>query len=116
MLSATTIAMLANQLYDARKTRTALRHFSQAHPAMTIADGCAIWRAWVAPEIADGRSVKGRKIGLTARAMRLSSQIDEPDCAPLMDDMFFAQGGDIPSADSSRLGSKSSRPSSWASP
>ena len=42
MLSATTIAMLANQLYDARKTRTALRHFSQAHPAMTIADGCAI--------------------------------------------------------------------------
>ena len=62
---------------------------------MTIADGYAIWRAWVAPEIADGRSVKGRKIGLTARAMQLSSQIDEPDCAPLMDDMFFAEGGDI---------------------
>ena len=46
-------------------------------------------------EIADGRSVKGRKIGLTARAMQLSSQIDEPDCAPPMDDMFFAQGGDM---------------------
>ena len=27
--------------------------------------------------------------------MQLSSQIDEPDYAPLMDDMFFAQGGDI---------------------
>jgi 2-oxo-hept-3-ene-1,7-dioate hydratase len=28
--------------------------------------------------------------------MQVSSQIDEPDYAPLMDDMFFAQGGDIP--------------------
>ena len=28
--------------------------------------------------------------------MQLSSQISEPDYAPLMDDMFFAQGGDIP--------------------
>ncbi|MGE0807233.1 MAG: 2-oxo-hept-4-ene-1,7-dioate hydratase, partial [Burkholderiaceae bacterium] len=40
-------------------------------------------------------SIKGRKIGLTSRAMQLSSQIDEPDYAPLMDDMFFAAGGDI---------------------
>jgi 2-oxo-hept-3-ene-1,7-dioate hydratase len=28
--------------------------------------------------------------------MQQSSQIDEPDFAPLMDDMFFANGGDIP--------------------
>jgi 2-oxo-hept-3-ene-1,7-dioate hydratase len=47
-------------------------------------------------EIADGRSVKGRKIGLTSRAMQQASQITEPDFAPLMDDMFFATGSDIP--------------------
>jgi 2-oxo-hept-3-ene-1,7-dioate hydratase len=63
---------------------------------MTIDDGYAIQRAWVALELADGRTIKGRKIGLTSRAMQVSSQIDEPDYAPLMDDMFFAQGGDIP--------------------
>jgi 2-oxo-hept-3-ene-1,7-dioate hydratase len=62
---------------------------------MTVEDGYAIQRAWVALEIAAGRSIRGRKIGLTSRAMQLSSQIDEPDYAPLMDDMFFAQGGDI---------------------
>jgi 2-oxo-hept-3-ene-1,7-dioate hydratase len=28
--------------------------------------------------------------------MQQASQIDEPDYAPLMDDMFFAAGGDIP--------------------
>jgi 2-oxo-hept-3-ene-1,7-dioate hydratase len=90
-----TIAGLARELYTARKTRTALRHFSQRFPSMTIDDGYAIQRAWVALEIADGRKVKGRKIGLTSRAMQQASQIDEPDFAPLMDDMFFDQGSSI---------------------
>jgi 2-oxo-hept-3-ene-1,7-dioate hydratase len=96
MLADTTIAALARQLYDARKTRTPLRHFSKAHPEMTVADGYAVQRAWVALELADGRTIRGRKIGLTSRAMQQASQIDEPDYAPLMDDMFFAAGGDIP--------------------
>ena len=96
MLDTATIQTLARQLYDARKNRTPLRHFSKLHPGMTIDDGYAIQRAWVALELADGRTIKGRKIGLTSRAMQVSSQIDEPDYAPLMDDMFFAQGGDIP--------------------
>ncbi len=95
-LDAQTLAALARQLYDARKRRTPLRHFSKQHPGMTIDDGYAIQRAWVALELADGRSIRGRKIGLTSRAMQQASQIDEPDFAPLMDDMFFAAGGDIP--------------------
>jgi len=96
MLPSTTIAGLARQLYEARKTRTQLRHFSKAHPEMTVEDGYAIQREWVRLEIADGRRVRGRKIGLTSRAMQQASQIDEPDYAPLMDDMFFEAGGDVP--------------------
>ena len=98
MLDQATIAGLARELYAARKDGVQLRHFSQRQPGMTIDDGYAIQRAWVALELADGRVVKGRKIGLTSRAMQLSSQISEPDYAPLMDDMFFEQGGDIPIA------------------
>jgi 2-oxo-hept-3-ene-1,7-dioate hydratase len=96
MLDTTTIQTLAKQLYNARKARTPLRHFSQQHPQMTLDDGYAIQRAWVALELADGRSIKGRKIGLTSRAMQMASQINEPDFAPLMDDMFFEAGTDIP--------------------
>ena len=98
MLDTATIQQLARQLYDARKQRTPLRHFSKQHPGMTVDDGYAIQRAWVALELADGRCIKGRKIGLTSRAMQMASQIDEPDYAPLMDDMFFAAGSDIPVA------------------
>ncbi|MBP0623092.1 2-oxo-hept-4-ene-1,7-dioate hydratase [Cupriavidus consociatus] len=96
MLSQDVIVALARQLYDARKMRAQLRQFSSQYPQMTIDDGYAIQREWVSLEVADGRCVKGRKIGLTSRAMQLSSQISEPDSAPLMDDMFFEQGSELP--------------------
>lgn len=98
MLPQSTLEALAQELYHARKARTPLRHFSARHPGMTIADGYAIQREWVKLEQADGRRIKGRKIGLTSRAMQLASQITEPDYAPLMDDMFFDNGTDIPAA------------------
>jgi 2-oxo-hept-3-ene-1,7-dioate hydratase len=96
MLPPQIIQTLARRLYDARKSRTQLRHFSQEHPGMSIEDGYAIQREWVKLEIADGRVIRGRKIGLTSRAMQQASQITEPDYAPLMDDMFFETGSDIP--------------------
>ena len=96
MLPAPTIAALALELQTARRTRVPLRHFSRRFPDMTIDDGYAIQRAWVALELAKGRRIRGRKIGLTSRAMQQASQITEPDYAPLMDDMFFDSGGDVP--------------------
>ncbi len=96
MLAPELIEDLAQQLSQSRRTRTPLRQFSRQYPQMTIEDGYAIQRAWVRLELAAGRTIRGRKIGLTSRAMQLSSQITEPDYAPLMDDMFFDGGGDIP--------------------
>jgi 2-oxo-hept-3-ene-1,7-dioate hydratase len=96
MLPLRTIQDLARQLNQAEKDRTQLRHFSQSHPGMTIEDGYAIQREWVKLKLSEGRVIKGRKIGLTSRAMQVSSQITEPDFAPLLDSMFFEQGSDIP--------------------
>jgi 2-oxo-hept-3-ene-1,7-dioate hydratase len=96
MLPPELIGKLAKRLYDARKNRIQLRHYSKEYPGITIEDAYAIQRAWVRLEMADGRSIRGRKIGLTSRAMQQASQIAEPDYAPLMDDMFFATGSDIP--------------------
>ncbi len=80
---------LAVKLDHAEKTRTQLRHFSAAYPEMTIADGYGIQREWVKLKLAEGHVIKGRKIGLTSRAMQQSSQISEPDYAPLLDSFFF---------------------------
>lgn len=98
MLAEHIIQELADKLHQAEKTRTPLRHFSKDYPLMTIEEGYQVQRAWLAIKLAEGRVIRGRKIGLTSRAMQLSSQITEPDYAPLLDDMFFEQGGDIPAA------------------
>src|SRR6478752_3417397 len=96
MLAPELIRLLAAELHESEKSRVQVEHFSKRHPEMTIEDGYAISREWVRAKIAEGRTVKGHKIGLTSRAMQLSSQIDEPDYGTLLDDMFFEQGGDIP--------------------
>jgi len=96
MLSQQIVTELARRLYEARKNRTQLRHFSREYPQMSIEDGYTIQREWVKLELADGHRIKGRKIGLTSRAMQQASQINEPDYAPLMDDMFFETGAEIP--------------------
>ncbi len=87
---------LARELHEAKRSRVQVEHFSRRYPGMTIEDGYRISRAWMDLKRAEGRSVIGHKIGLTSRAMQMASQITEPDYAPLMDDMFFAPGGDIP--------------------
>jgi 2-oxo-hept-3-ene-1,7-dioate hydratase len=92
MFSTDLIAQLAGELDTAEKTRVQVEHFSKRFPGMTIEDGYAVSRAWVAQKIASGRTVRGHKIGLTSRAMQLSSQIDEPDHGTLLDDMFFEPG------------------------
>jgi 2-oxo-hept-3-ene-1,7-dioate hydratase len=96
MLDPRTIRALAAQLDNAEKTRTQLRHFSSAHPDMSMQDGYAIQREWVRLKLAEGHVIKGRKIGLTSRAMQRASQINEPDYAPLLDSMFIESGQDIP--------------------
>jgi 2-oxo-hept-3-ene-1,7-dioate hydratase len=95
MFDPETIRELAAELHESEKKRVQVEHFSKRHPGMTIEDGYAVSRAWVAMKIAEGRKVRGHKIGLTSRAMQQSSQIDEPDYGTLLDDMFF-EPGDIP--------------------
>src|SRR3954454_21162790 len=95
MLSNDQIGQLAAELHRSEATRVQVEHFSKRFPGMTVEDGYAVSRAWVAQKIAQGRKAVGHKIGLTSRAMQQSSQIDEPDYGTLLDDMVF-EPGDIP--------------------
>lgn len=96
VLDRATAEQLARELDEAESTRVQLEHFSKRVPGLSIDDGYEIQRIWVAMKKAAGRSLRGHKIGLTSRAMQQASQISEPDYGSLLDDMFFADGGDIP--------------------
>ncbi|WPA92868.1 2-oxo-hepta-3-ene-1,7-dioic acid hydratase [Providencia zhijiangensis] len=96
MLQQDTISTIAKRLNQAEKSRQQIRQISLDHPEMTIEDAYAIQKEWVGLKLAEGRVLKGHKIGLTSKAMQASSQIDEPDYGALLDDMFFDDGCDIP--------------------
>jgi 2-oxo-hept-3-ene-1,7-dioate hydratase len=87
---------IARRLYGAERTRTPIRQLSLDYPDMTIEDAYAVQRALVEHKVADGRKVKGRKIGLTSNVMQRAVSIDEPDYGALFDDMFFEDGGRVP--------------------
>ncbi|WP_027482508.1 2-oxo-hept-4-ene-1,7-dioate hydratase [Deinococcus pimensis] len=96
MLSEDQLRSAARRLHDAERERRQIRQLSLEHPGMTFEDAYAVQRAWVDLKLAEGREVRGHKIGLTSRAMQVSSNITEPDSGTLLDDMFFAEGADIP--------------------
>jgi 2-oxo-hept-3-ene-1,7-dioate hydratase len=79
----------AEKLHQAEKTRRQIRQLSLQHPGITIADAYAIQKAWIEIKLAEGRIVRGHKIGLTSKAMQSALGIDEPDSGVLLDDMFF---------------------------
>lgn len=87
---------LASRLDEAERTGQQVRQFSLEHPGITIEDAYGIQSAWVDLKLQRGGIMRGHKIGLTSRAMQVSSNITEPDYGVLLDDMFFPDGADIP--------------------
>ncbi|MDF3147355.1 MULTISPECIES: hypothetical protein [unclassified Streptomyces] len=66
-------------------------------PALDLTDAYAIQRDNVARRIADGATVVGHKVGLTAVAMRqlLGDDEPKPDFGHLLDDMVHRDGAPI---------------------
>lgn len=90
------ISEIAQRLYLAEQRRQPIRQLSLEYPDMTIEDAYAVQRALVELKVADGRAVRGRKIGLTSKVMQRAASIDEPDYGTLFDDMFVDNGGRVP--------------------
>ncbi|MXS18842.1 2-oxo-hept-4-ene-1,7-dioate hydratase [Pseudomonas oryzihabitans] len=96
MLDTAFLHAAARRLDQAERSREQIGQLSLERPEITLDDAYAIQRAWVEQKLADGRKLVGHKIGLTSRAMQVSSNISEPDYGALLDDMFFDEGTDIP--------------------
>ncbi|AYN22208.1 2-oxo-hepta-3-ene-1,7-dioic acid hydratase [Alcaligenes aquatilis] len=90
------IEQIAAQLDASEQSREQIRQVSLQYPDMTMDDAYAIQDAWVKRKVANGRVVRGHKVGLTSRAMQLASNINEPDFGVLLDDMFYADGAALP--------------------
>jgi len=96
MLDSEAIEALARAYHAAEKSRQRTRAGSVLHSGFSIDDAYAVQRRCIDIKLAEGNTVKGRKIGLTSRAMQRAVKMAEPDYGVLLADMFYESGTEIP--------------------
>ena len=99
MMNDEQITKAAAAIHAAEKERRQARAITLEHPDMSLDDAYRIQAQWMALKQAEGREIRGYKIGLTSRAMQMSMHIDEPDYGTLLDDMFYDNGAEIDAAE-----------------
>lgn len=92
MLSEETITAIADELVQAGRTRTPVARLTARYPEMTVEDSYRVQNLWRQRSEAAGRTLAGRKIGLTSRAMQMATGITEPDYGIIFDDMVHDSG------------------------
>ncbi|WP_243230759.1 2-keto-4-pentenoate hydratase [Microbacterium sp. CIAB417] len=95
MLTPTQIAEIASELAEAHRTHGVIPRITARFPEATIEDSYAIQGVWRDAQIAAGRRLVGRKIGLTSKAMQQATGITEPDYGVMFDDTVHASGAEI---------------------
>jgi 2-oxo-hept-3-ene-1,7-dioate hydratase len=103
MLPPETIAELATELAEADRRKTVIPRITARYPDATIEDSYAIQGVWRDQNLAAGRRLVGRKIGLTSKAMQAATGITEPDYGVMFDDTVWENGAVIPFDDFSNV-------------
>ena len=103
MLDAETIAAIADELAEADRTHGVIPRITARHPQATVEDSYAIQAVWRDANLAAGRRLVGRKIGLTSKAMQQATGITEPDYGVMFDDTDVRTGAEIPVDDFSNV-------------
>ncbi|WP_424707669.1 fumarylacetoacetate hydrolase family protein [Microbacterium sp. SLBN-111] len=96
MLTDEQIDDIAAELAEADRTHAVIPRITARYPDATVEDSYAIQGRWRDTQVAAGRTLVGRKIGLTSRAMQQATGITEPDYGVMFDDTVYRSGDEIP--------------------
>jgi 2-keto-4-pentenoate hydratase len=88
----------ATRLLAAYETKEPIAPLTATYEDIGLDDAYAVQLAQVAERTAQGRTVRGHKVGLTSRAMQELLGVDEPDYGHLYDDFFHPEHEPIPTA------------------
>jgi 2-oxopent-4-enoate hydratase len=83
---------IADELYRAETSRVPIEPLTSRYPGLGVADAYRIQQLNIRRRVALGEHVIGHKIGLTARAMQIKFNVNEPDYGHLLDTMIIAPG------------------------
>lgn len=77
----------AVELLEAEVKRQGIAPLTERNPGLTVEDAYQIQLEMVQMKLAEGRTIIGKKVGLTSVAMQQMLNVDEPDYGHLFDDM-----------------------------
>ena len=89
-------AQAAQALLAAYASRQPIAPLTETYPDIVFADAYEIQKLQIEQRLAEGRVVKGHKVGLTSAAMQKQLGVDQPDFGHLLDDMFYLEHLPIP--------------------
>ncbi|AMB59367.1 2-oxo-hept-4-ene-1,7-dioate hydratase [Microterricola viridarii] len=96
MLEPSQITAIADELFEADRTRSIVPLLTARNPGMSVEDAYAVQNLWAERKIESGSCLVGRKIGLTSKVMQVATGITEPDYGVIFDDMVYENGSSIP--------------------
>jgi 2-keto-4-pentenoate hydratase len=94
-LSDADVATAAQALFQAEIDNVPITPISETYPSADVDDAYRISQAVTTLKVAAGRVIKGHKIGLTSKAMRVLTNATEPDYGTMFDNWFVMEGSVI---------------------
>lgn len=95
MLNQETRSAIAQQIFAGFQATKQIPLLSKAYPELETEDSYRIQELVVDQFKAQGRKVRGYKIGLTSKAMQEMAGASEPDYSAMLDHMFIAEDAHI---------------------
>lgn len=86
---------IANELAAVYANRTPIAPLTSTHPEIDLEDAYRIQELQLEAWLAEGRTLRGRKVGLTSAAMQRQLGVTQPDYGVLLDDFFKPANADI---------------------
>lgn len=90
------IQQLGDELYEALRSRTTIRPFTERYDDLTIEDAYHISLRMVNRRVEDGETIIGKKIGVTSKAVQNMLGVHQPDFGYLTDRMVTPTGEAMP--------------------
>ena len=94
-VDASDISKAADDLYRAQRVRKPIPPLTTTYGAITVDDAYQIQLANIAKRLAEGATVAGHKVGLSAKAMQRMLGVNEPDYGHLLDTMFAFENAEL---------------------
>ncbi|SDB81630.1 2-keto-4-pentenoate hydratase [Raineyella antarctica] len=86
----------AEALFEANRTRQPIPPLVETYEDIDVTDAYEIQLLTVKKWLADGRIVKGHKVGLSSAAMQRQMGVNQPDYGHLFADQFYLENMPIP--------------------